>query len=140
VRQRILGDIASYELGGLPFTIPGVLNLVREALPQELETARRLGAGYTVVVFNDDDYGLISWKQDMSRERSTGTRISNPDFLAYAESFGVRAYRPRSVDELRAALDEAIRSRELRLIEVPVDPSVNRAPVEKLARYWDGKG
>ena len=209
VRQRILDDIASYELRGPPFTIPGALNVIREVLPddgllisdvgshkiwiarnfptycangcvisnglaamgialpggigaalaqpgraivaamgdggflmnsQELETAKRLGVGFTVVVFNDNDYGLISWKQDMSRGRSTGTRIGNPDFKAYGESFGIRAHRPVSVEELRAALTEAMRSRELRLIEVPVDPTVNRELVEKLARYWRAKG
>lgn len=206
VRKRILDDIASYDLQGLPFTIPGVLNIIREALPddgllisdvgshkiwiarnfptycpngclisnglaamgialpggiaaalaqpgraivaamgdggflinsQELETAKRLGVGYTIVVFNDDDYGLISWKQGMSRGRSTGTRIGNPDFKAYAESFDIRAYRPQSVDELRAVLSAAIQSRDLRLIEIPVDASVNRSLIEKLARYWD---
>lgn len=106
---------------------------------QELETATRLGVGFTVVVFNDNDYGLISWKQDMSRGRSTGTRIGNPDFVAYAQSFGIKAERPESVEELRGALDEAIGSRELRFIEIPVDPGVNRELVGKLQRYWDGK-
>ncbi|HET8726230.1 MAG TPA: acetolactate synthase large subunit, partial [Alphaproteobacteria bacterium] len=33
---------------------------------QELEAAKRLGVGFTVIVFNDKDYGLISWKQDLS--------------------------------------------------------------------------
>jgi hypothetical protein len=48
-------------------------------------------------------------------------------------------YRPRSVGELRAVLGEAIRSWELRLIDVLVDPAVNRALVDKLARYWYGE-
>jgi acetolactate synthase-1/2/3 large subunit len=206
VRQRIREDIASYDLQAAPFTVPGALNLIRRALPddgllisdvgshkvwiarnfptycpngciisnglaamgialpggiaaslaqpgraivaamgdggflmnsQELETATRLGVGFTVVVFNDNDYGLISWKQGMSRGRSTGTRIDNPDFRAYAQSFGIKAERPESVEELRGALDEAIRSRELRFIEIPVDSGVNRELVEKLKRYWD---
>jgi acetolactate synthase-1/2/3 large subunit len=95
---------------------------------QEHETAKRLGVGSTTVVFNDNDYGLISWKQDMSRGRSSGTRIGNLDFKAYAESFGIRGCRPQSVDELREALVESIRSRELRLIEVPVDLMPPAAP------------
>lgn len=208
IRQRIREDIASYDLQGAPFTIPGGLNLIRQVLPddgllisdvgshkvwiarnfptycpngciisnglaamgialpggiaaalaqpgrsivaamgdggflmnsQELETARRLKVGFTVVVFNDNDYGLISWKQGMSRAHSTGTRIGNPDFRAYAQSFGIKAERPESVEELRGALEEAIRSRELRFIEIPVDPGVNRELVAKLRRYWDGK-
>src|SRR5258708_18399055 len=110
-----------------------------EDLLFSLQMAKRLGVGFTVVVFNDNDYGLISWKQDMSHGRSIGTRIANPDFKVYAESFGIKGARPGSVEELRVVLSEAIGSRELRLIEIPVDPRVNRELVEKLARYWSNK-
>ena len=103
---------------------------------QELETAKRLGARFTVVIFNDNDYGLISWKQRLSRGRSVHTTLGNPDFKAYAESFGIRGYRPRSVAELRQQLRHAILSRELCVIEVPVDASVNSALVDKLAQHW----
>jgi len=106
---------------------------------QELETAKRLGVGFTIVVFNDNDYGLISWKQDMSRGRSTGTRITNPDLKAYAESFGIRAHRPDTVEGLSSTLFEAIGSRELRLVEIPVDASVNRELDQKLQRYWSAR-
>ena len=103
---------------------------------QELETAKRLGARFTAVIFNDNDYGLISWKQRLSRGRSVHTTLGNPDFKAYAESFGIRGYRPRSVAELRQQLRHAIGSRELCVIEVPVDASVNTALVDKLAQHW----
>jgi acetolactate synthase-1/2/3 large subunit len=103
---------------------------------QELETAKRLGARFTAVIFNDNDYGLISWKQRLSRGRSVHTTLGNPDFKAYAESFGIRGYRPRSVAELRQQLRHAIGSRELCIIEVPVDASVNTALVDKLAQHW----
>lgn len=103
---------------------------------QELETAKRLGARFTAVIFNDNDYGLISWKQRLSRGRSVHTTLGNPDFKAYAESFAIRGYRPRSVAELRQQLRHAIGSRELCVIEVPVDASVNTALVDKLAQHW----
>jgi acetolactate synthase-1/2/3 large subunit len=103
---------------------------------QELETARRLGAGFTCLVFNDNDYGLISWKQRMSRGHSVSTHIGNPDFKKYAESFGIRAYRPESVAELRAQLRAAVSSRELCLVEVPVNAGVNVELVAKLKQYW----
>ena len=103
---------------------------------QELETAKRLGVGFTVVIVNDNDYGLISWKQRMSRGRSVSTKISNPDFKIYAQSFGIRAYQPNDLNELREQLNSAITSKELCLVEVLVDPSVNDALVEKLNEYW----
>jgi acetolactate synthase-1/2/3 large subunit len=103
---------------------------------QELETAKRVGAKFTVVIFNDNDYGLISWKQNLSRARSVGTRIGNPDFKRYAESFGITGYRPRNKDELRSQLAAAVRADELNVVEIPVDTSVNNELVEKLRRHW----
>ncbi len=99
---------------------------------QELETAKRLGVGFTVLVFNDNDYGMISWKQRIARGHSTGTRITNPDFKKYAESFGIRGYCPRTLSELKSQLREAVLSRELCIVEVPVDQRVNYELVEKL--------
>ncbi len=103
---------------------------------QELETATRLGVGFTVIVFNDNDYGLISWKQRMEHDRSTGTRIDNPDFVKFAESFGIKAYRPTTVAGLEKKIKEAVSSNEMRFIEVPVDPSVNTELTDRLSKYW----
>jgi len=68
---------------------------------QELETAKRLNVGATMIVFNDNDYGLISWKQQMSRGRSTGTKLGNPDIKRYAESFGIKGYKQGPSENLR---------------------------------------
>ena len=61
---------------------------------QELETARRIGANITVVVWRDDGYGLIDWKQRTEFGHPFGVEFSNPDFVAYAQSFGLAAFRP----------------------------------------------
>ena len=106
---------------------------------QELETAKRLGAGFTALIFNDNDYGLISWKQTQSKGRSTSTRLTNPDFRAYAESFGIKGYRPQTAWELEDQLSAAVTSNELSVIEVPVDPQVNQDLVTKLQMYWDSR-
>jgi acetolactate synthase-1/2/3 large subunit len=146
------GCIVSNGLASMGIALPGGLAaaLVDPARPvvaamgdggflmnsQELETAKRIGAAFTCLVFNDDDYGLIHWKQEMSRGRSVFTRIGNPDFKKYAESFGIRAWQPRTVAELRDALRTSVGSKELGLIEVRVDPAVNGQLVEKLRRFW----
>ena len=99
---------------------------------QELETAKRLGAAFTVIIFNDNDYGLISWKQQMSHGRSTGTRLTNPDFKKYAESFGIRAFQPRTLQELREQLPVAVGCGELCVVEIQTDQSVNTELIQKL--------
>jgi acetolactate synthase-1/2/3 large subunit len=99
---------------------------------QEIETAKRIGVGFTIVVFNDDDYGLISWKQTGHSGRTFGTGLTNPDFKKYAESFGIKGYAPRTLGELRTNLKEAITGRELCLVEVPIQPKVNYQLSKKL--------
>ena len=61
---------------------------------QELETAKRVGANITVVVWRDDGYGLIDWKQRNEFGRPFGVEFGNPDFVAYAQSFGIAGFRP----------------------------------------------
>jgi acetolactate synthase-1/2/3 large subunit len=204
LRDQILRDIASYQLkDGDVFTVPGVLQIVRElmaagdivlsdvgshkmwigrnypvyephsvvisnglasmgialpggiaaklALPhkqvvammgdggfmmnsQEIETARRIGVGFPIIVFNDNDYGLISWKQHSHNRRSFGTALTNPDFKKYAESFGIPAYRPSNLSELKNSLKEAISTQRLSLTEIPIETSVNYELSEKLER------
>ena len=99
---------------------------------QELETAQRLNLKFTVIIFNDNDYGLISWKQNMSRGRSTGTKLTNPDFKAYAESFGIKGYRPKNIRELKTQLTRALTHQELCVFEIPIDTRVNAELMRKL--------
>ncbi len=101
---------------------------------QEIETAKRLGIGYTIIVFNDNDYGLISWKQYRHTGKTFGTGLTNPDFKKYAESFGIPAYSPKTLQELKDDLNKAITSQELCLVEIPIQPKVNYELSEKLEK------
>jgi acetolactate synthase-1/2/3 large subunit len=85
----------------------------------EIETATRVGCEYTIVVFVDDDYGLISEKQEAHTGESFGTGLTNPDLVAFAESFGIDGYRPETAGELRDAVDAAVGG-EMALLEIPV--------------------
>ena len=99
---------------------------------QEIETARRIGVGYTIIVFNDNDYGLISWKQIGHTGKKFATGLTNPDFKKFAEAFGIKGYSPNTLSELRDNLTQAITSQELSLVEVKIDPSVNYELSQKL--------
>ncbi|HEY2915848.1 MAG TPA: acetolactate synthase large subunit [Candidatus Limnocylindrales bacterium] len=99
---------------------------------QELETAKRIGAGIVVVVWRDDGYGLIDWKQRNQFGRPFAVEFGNPDLVAYAESFGIPAFRPTSADDLQATLRRALAVDGPALVDVPVDYAENVRLTERL--------
>jgi acetolactate synthase-1/2/3 large subunit len=84
----------------------------------EIETATRLDLGFTIVVFNDDDYGLISEKQVEHTGEQFGTGLTNPDFRLFAESFGVDGYRPETWAEVEATLREVVPAADVAVVEI----------------------
>jgi acetolactate synthase-1/2/3 large subunit len=99
---------------------------------QELETAVRLGVRVTVVVWRDDGYGLIDWKQRNEFGRPFAVEFGNPDFVAFAGSFGVPAFRPSSASELGPLLRRALAIEGPSLVEVPIDYAENLRLTERL--------
>ncbi len=99
---------------------------------QELETALRLGTPFVNLVFNDREYGLISWKQLNKFGRKSGVEFGNPDLIKLAESFGAAGYRVEGPDELPHILEEAFRRDVPAVIDCPVDYSENVKLTEKL--------
>lgn len=90
---------------------------------QELETAVRLGLNLTVIVLRDDAYGMIRWKQRDMGLPDYGMRFGNPDFVRYAESYGVRGHRPDSTAEFAALLSQCLEQPGIDLIDVAIDYS-----------------
>ena len=99
---------------------------------QELETAKRIGANICVIVWRDDGYGLIDWKQRNEFGRPFGVEFGNPDFVAYAESFGIAGFRPSSAAELYPMLERALAVDGPSLVEVPIDYAENLRLTERL--------
>jgi len=99
---------------------------------QELETAKRIGANITVVVWRDDGYGLIDWKQRNEFGRPFGVEFGNPDFVAYAESFGIAGFRPSSAADLAATYRRALDVEGPALVEIPIDYRENLRLTERL--------
>jgi acetolactate synthase I/II/III large subunit len=88
---------------------------------QELETAVRLGIDLTVLVLRDDAYGMIEWKQRHEKFARFGIELGNPDFVAYAQSYGARGHRPSTAGELSSLLERALVSPGIDVIDVQVD-------------------
>jgi acetolactate synthase-1/2/3 large subunit len=89
----------------------------------ELATAMRHGIPLTAVVFNDGAFGNVRRiQEEQYGNRLIASDLSNPDFVHYAQSFGVRAERARDARELAAALNRSFKTLEPSVIEVPVGP------------------
>ena len=107
---------------------------------QELETAKRIGANVTVVIWRDDGYGLIDWKQRNEFGRPFAVEFGNPDFVAYAESFGLAGFRPASADDLYPTLMRALDVPGPAVVEVPIDYRENLRLTERLGSLMRSDG
>jgi acetolactate synthase-1/2/3 large subunit len=105
---------------------------------QELETAKRIGANVTVVIWRDDGYGLIDWKQRNEFGRPFGVEFGNPDFVAYAESFGIAGFRVSSAADLYPTLMRALDVPGPSLVEIPIDYRENLRLTERLGALAGG--
>jgi acetolactate synthase I/II/III large subunit len=99
---------------------------------QELETAVRLKTPIVNVVWEDQQYGSIVWKQDKRFGEHFGTDFTNPDFVKLAESYGMPAWRCESPDEFAGRLGEAMELDLPSLIVLPIDYSLDVAISEEL--------
>jgi acetolactate synthase I/II/III large subunit len=104
---------------------------------QEIETALRLHLAFVILIWVDDAYGLISWKMDLEIGRNMDTTFGNPDFVAYAESFGATGYRIGSAGELLPVLRTALAADTVSVIACPVDYSANLELIESLGDLDD---
>jgi acetolactate synthase-1/2/3 large subunit len=92
---------------------------------QEIETALRERIPFVILIWVDDEYGLIKWKMDLELGENRDTAFGNPDFVAYAESFGARGYRIETASELLPTLQRALADDTVSVIACPVDYATN---------------
>ncbi|HTH95948.1 MAG TPA: acetolactate synthase large subunit [Stellaceae bacterium] len=101
---------------------------------QELETAVRLKLDLVVLIITDEAYGMIRWKQAVDKFPDFGMTFNNPDFVAYARSYGAEGHHVVSTDALVPTLEAAFSAGGVHLVAVPIDYSENnRVLVEELA-------
>lgn len=99
---------------------------------QEMETAKRLNANITIMVWEDGGYGLISWKQDQEFGEHTDLAFTNPDWSELAKSFGWACEVIENAKDLRGGIDRAIAHEGPSLIVIPIDYRENMLLTERL--------
>ena len=92
---------------------------------QEIETALRMKTPIVVLIWNDSEYGLITWHQLRHFGRPSHIAFKNPDFVKYAESFGAKGYRIERSEDLLPTLERAIADDTVVIIDCPVDYAEN---------------
>ena len=99
---------------------------------QEIETALRMKTALVVLIWNDAEYGLITWHQLRHFGRPSHIAFNNPDFVKYAESFGAKGYRVERTADLLPTLKRALADDTVAIIDCPVDYGENMLLTERL--------
>ena len=99
---------------------------------QELETAVRLNLNLTVIILNDNAYGMIKWKQAGMGFENFGLDYTNPDFVQYASSYKAIGHRPGSCEEFLHILEKCLKTEGVHVIDLAVDYSLNHAILNDL--------
>jgi acetolactate synthase-1/2/3 large subunit len=86
----------------------------------ELATAVQHDIPLVACVFDDGAYGNVKriQSQRFGEQRTIASTLRNPDFVAYARSFGALGLRATSPTELRTCLDEAFSSNQPAVVHV----------------------
>ncbi len=101
---------------------------------QELETAHREHAAFVTVIWRDDAYGVIEWKQMQRFHRAFGVKFGNPDFIALAKSFGLPGFRVSRTEDFLPTLSRALALDGPSVVEVAVDYGENLRLSARLAQ------
>lgn len=90
---------------------------------QELATCCDYDLAVKVLILNNGYLGMVRQLQEKQCDgRYFETKISNPDFMKIAESYGLKAYRVSNRAEILPALQKAFADKGTTIVEFIVEP------------------
>jgi acetolactate synthase-1/2/3 large subunit len=90
---------------------------------QELATAVQYGLNIVTIIANNGTYGTIRMHQEREYPgRVIATTLVNPDFAAYARSFGAEGVTVASTADFAPAFAKALQAGKPTVIELKTDP------------------
>ncbi|XCF07141.1 biosynthetic-type acetolactate synthase large subunit [Tamlana crocina] len=97
---------------------------------QELGTIFQTKAAVKIVVLNNEFLGMVrQWQQLFFDKRYASTEMTNPNFVAIAEGYYIKAKRVTKREELADAVKEMMASKESYFLEVCVEKEDNVFPM-----------
>lgn len=97
---------------------------------QELGTIFQQKAAVKIVVLNNEFLGMVrQWQQLFFDKRYASTEMTNPNFVAIAEGYYIKAKKVTKREELADAVKEMMASEESYFLEVCVEKEDNVFPM-----------
>lgn len=102
---------------------------------QALVTAVSQKVPIVVLLWEDDKFGLIKWKQEAHYNKHSHIDLHNPDLAKLATSFGANGVKVKTAAQLKKELTKAFKSKtKPTVIVVPVDYSENMKLTKRLGK------
>lgn len=98
---------------------------------QEMETAMRLGNPFVTLIFRDNSYGLIKWKQMDQYGKSAMWILPIRILSNLPKASAQKGYRIRQAEKLIPTLEEAFAQKVPSIVDCAVDYGENL----KLTKY-----
>jgi len=97
---------------------------------QELGTILQTGIDIKIVILNNEFLGMVrQWQELFFDKRYAHTEMQNPDFIAIAKGYGIKAKLVAERDQLQHSLKEMLASQGSYLLDVRVKKEGNVFPM-----------
>ncbi len=104
--------------GGMQMTIQELGTLMQDKIPVK------------IVVLNNNFLGMVrQWQEMFFDSRYAETHIESPDFVQIAKGYNIKGQKVTNRENLSAAIDEMLASKESYLLEVTVEKETNVFPM-----------
>lgn len=89
----------------------------------ELALCKDYNLNLKIIILNNGYLGMVRYLQDKNcHGHYSQTRISNPDYIKLAQSYGIKACSLTSVNDIEKALNQAFSTNEPYIINFEVEP------------------
>ncbi|MBL7081062.1 MAG: biosynthetic-type acetolactate synthase large subunit [Candidatus Omnitrophica bacterium] len=97
---------------------------------QELATAVEQKIYVKIAILNNSYLGMVrQWQELFYKKRYSYTHITSPDFVKLAQAYGAVGIRVSKKDEVRPAIERAIKTDNVVMIDFRIEPEENVFPM-----------
>ena len=140
-------QITSGGLGTMGFCLPAAMGIAIEKkdMPvisisgdggfqmnmQELATIRTYSIPVKIIIFNNNNLGMVKQWQDFFWEQRYASTIfdQNPDFIRLAEAFDIPALKVTKKEEVATSINKMLKTKGPILVEYRIDPDAHVYPM-----------